>query len=44
MKDGNDFTIDTDKFPNITELASNLHSNNQKIIVEVNPYITAEDL
>ncbi len=29
MKNYEDFTVDTDKFPNLTSLSESLHKNNQ---------------
>ena len=44
MKDYLDFTVDTDKFPKLPEMADNLHKNNQNLVLIIDAGISAMDL
>ena len=43
MDNFKDFTVDTTNFPDLPGLASLIHDNNQKLIVIVDPMISAAD-
>lgn len=43
MKNYEDFTVDTDKFPNLTSLSESLHKNNQQIIVIIDAAVSADN-
>jgi alpha-glucosidase (family GH31 glycosyl hydrolase) len=38
-----DFTVDTKNFPNLTDLATNLHNKNQRLVVIIDAGISAEN-
>ena len=44
MKNYADFTVDNSTFPRLKELATKLHSNNQKLVVIIDAAIYAEDV
>jgi alpha-glucosidase len=43
MKDYADFSVDTDKFPNLAQFSTDLKTKNQKLVVIVDAAISADD-